>query len=130
MHTARSCSRPGGVSTPPRTRHPQDQAPPPPRTRHPPPRTEFLTHVSENITLLQTSFAGGNYLNGCSHGATAILSSQQMGCTGCQCQCSHDAIVTWTLNPIEPISCEKYIAVANLPCEQPLIFVHTLYRWL
>ena len=26
----------------------------------PPPWTEFLTHASENITLPQTSFAGGN----------------------------------------------------------------------
>ena len=33
---------------------PPDQAPPPLWT-------EFLTHASENITLLQTSFAGGNY---------------------------------------------------------------------
>ena len=28
-------------------------------SRYPPPRTEFLTHASENITLPQTSFAGG-----------------------------------------------------------------------
>ena len=28
-----------------------------------PPRTEFLTHASENITLPQTSFAGGNNTN-------------------------------------------------------------------
>ena len=36
---------------------------PPPETRHtpPPPRTAFLTHACENITLPQTSFAGGNY---------------------------------------------------------------------
>ena len=27
----------------------------------PPPWTEFLTHATENITLLQTSFVGGNY---------------------------------------------------------------------
>ena len=27
----------------------------------PPPRTEFLTHTTENITLAQTSSAGGNY---------------------------------------------------------------------
>ena len=26
-----------------------------------PPRTEFLTHATENITLPQTSFTGGNY---------------------------------------------------------------------
>ena len=31
-----------------------------PGTRHTPPWTEFLTHASENITLPQTSFAGGN----------------------------------------------------------------------
>ena len=35
----------------PGSRHPPDQAPP---------RTEFLTHACENITLPQTSFAGGN----------------------------------------------------------------------
>ena len=40
-----------GLETPP----PHDQAPPSP------PWTEFLTHPSENITLPQTSFAGGNY---------------------------------------------------------------------
>ena len=28
--------------------------------RQTPPWTEFLTHASENITLPQTSFAGGN----------------------------------------------------------------------
>ena len=46
MRTARSSSRPsgGGFST----------------RRPPPPWTEFLTHASENITLPQTSFAGGN----------------------------------------------------------------------
>ena len=29
----------------------------------PPPCTEFLTHAYENITLLQTSFAGGNEID-------------------------------------------------------------------
>ena len=79
MHTARSTSRGGGglASSPstsplgvgldqiplnfppwlwawrPLTR---DQAPPGPGT---PLWTEFLTHASENITLPQTSFAGG-----------------------------------------------------------------------
>ena len=83
MRNTRSSSHPGG--SPPGTpwsRHPLDQAPPEqvppgagnppdqasPWTRHPPPGagtplwTEFLTHTSENITLPQTSFAGGkNY---------------------------------------------------------------------
>ena len=67
MRTARSSSRPGGGVS---TRHPLEQAPPPrpgnpprPGTHTParadPPWTEFLTHASENITLPQTSFAGG-----------------------------------------------------------------------
>ena len=62
--------------TPPGAGTPQDQTPPGTRhppgpdslwTRHLPPPgpdpplwTEFLTHASENITLPQTSFAGGN----------------------------------------------------------------------
>ena len=60
MRTARSSSRPGEVSThiPPGAGTPQNQAPP--GTRHPHLWTEFLTHVCENITLPQTSFAGGN----------------------------------------------------------------------
>ena len=48
MRTAR------GSSTPPGSRHP------PPRPDPHPLWTEFLTHASENITLPQTSFAGGN----------------------------------------------------------------------
>ena len=85
MRTARSSSRPGGLhqapldQAPPGAGTPLDQASPtpqdqtPPGTRHtppgadPPPRdqapllwTEFLTHAYENITLPQTSFAGGN----------------------------------------------------------------------
>ena len=31
----------------------------------PPPQTKFLTHASENITLPQTSFAGGNKASKC-----------------------------------------------------------------
>ena len=50
--TARSSSRSSSSSS-----SPPDQAPP--GSRHPP-WTEFLTHASENITLPQTSFAGGN----------------------------------------------------------------------
>ena len=45
---------------PPETRHiPKDQAPPAPGTRHPPP-VNRITDTLKNITLLQTSFAGGN----------------------------------------------------------------------
>ena len=55
MRTARGSSRPGGA--PPGT--PPEQAPP--RSKYPPPWTEFLTHACENITLPQTSFAGGKY---------------------------------------------------------------------
>ena len=54
MRTARSSIH-RGVST----RHtPQEQTPI--QSRHPPLWTEFLTHAYENITLPQTSFAGGN----------------------------------------------------------------------
>ena len=77
MRTARSSSRPGGSPSgtlpreqaPPGSRHPPDQAPPrpgTPREQTSPPGpgtpllTEFLTHAYENITLPQTSFAGGN----------------------------------------------------------------------
>ena len=87
MRTASSSSCPGGFSwtrplqdqTPPGIKHPPgaDPTPPweqtspgadtpptsseqaPPGSR-PPPWTEFLTHASENITLPQASFAGGN----------------------------------------------------------------------
>ena len=60
MRTARSSGRPGGVST----RHPPGAGTPPgagiPHPAGPdPPWTEFLTHACENITLSQTSFAGG-----------------------------------------------------------------------
>ena len=44
-----------GLEPPPRTR-----SRPPPKDQAPSPWTEFLTHVCENITLPQTSFAGGN----------------------------------------------------------------------
>ena len=50
MRTARSSSRPGG--SPPGT---------PPPEADTPLWTEFLTHAYENITLPQTSFAGGKY---------------------------------------------------------------------
>ena len=58
----------GGSTRHPQTRYPPSQArhPPPdqapPRDQTPPPdqATEFLTHAYENITLPQTSFAGGN----------------------------------------------------------------------
>ena len=45
---------------PPTTTHtPSNHACPSPSNHAPPPWTEFLTHASENITLPQTSFAGG-----------------------------------------------------------------------
>ena len=77
MRTTRSSSRPRGVSTryppgpgtpppetrhPPGTRHPPEQTPPisgTPGTRHPPP-VNRMTNRCKNITLPQTSFAGGN----------------------------------------------------------------------
>ena len=73
MRTARSSSRPRGIGggveglhqapswdqAPPQTRHPPwDQARPP--VSGTPPWTETLTHATQNITLPQTSFAGGN----------------------------------------------------------------------
>ena len=66
MCTARSSSRPGVVST----RHPLGADPPgvgtpseqtPHGTRHPP--VNRMTNRCKNITLPQTSFAGGNNLN-------------------------------------------------------------------
>ena len=64
MRTARSSSRPGGVST----RHPISQTRPapqeqtPPKTRHPPgpdtPPVNRMTNRCKKITLPQTSFAG------------------------------------------------------------------------
>ena len=75
MRTARSSGRPGGLhQTPPWSRppgagtHPPEQAPPkdqtpqsshPPGSRHPPPMNR-MTDRCKNITLPQTSFAGGN----------------------------------------------------------------------
>ena len=75
MHTVRSSSCHGGVSTPPWQQTPPVADPPgsrahlwsrhippgsrPPLEQAPPLWTEFLTHACENITLLQTSFAGG-----------------------------------------------------------------------
>ena len=65
--------RPPGPGTPqeqpPQSRHPPRSRPPragtPPGSsspdQAPPLWTEFLTHAYENITLLQTSFAGGKY---------------------------------------------------------------------
>ena len=53
---------PGKVGSPPDT--PLGNRPPPEQTppgADPPPWTEFLTYACENITLPQTSFAGGKY---------------------------------------------------------------------
>ena len=47
-------------TTPPAARHAGIPPPPTPHPPPPPPWTEFLTHATENITLPQTSFAGGN----------------------------------------------------------------------
>ena len=59
MRTARSSIR-RGVSPPaPPSRHPPGADTPQEQTPPPPPWTEFLTHAYENITLPQTSFAGG-----------------------------------------------------------------------
>ena len=56
---------PGGFSTrhPPKSR-PRPGAAPPPREQTPF-WTEFLTQACENITLPQTSFAGGNNISKC-----------------------------------------------------------------
>ena len=66
MRTACGSSRPGGKGV--STRQPRDQTPldqalgaDPPGADTPSLWTEFLTHACENITLPQTSFAGGNY---------------------------------------------------------------------
>ena len=50
------------------------------------------------------------------------------GSYGIQCTCkySHGAITT-TLNPIQLISCNKQIAVAIPPCEQPLNHNNRVY---
>ena len=57
---------PGGLhQATPQSRHPMGADTPPeadtPREQTPPLWTEFLTHAYENITLPQTSFAGGKY---------------------------------------------------------------------
>ena len=73
LHQASPWSRHPPEQAPPQSRHPPppEQTPPeqaPPagwscdlqgKLGYPPPWTEFLTHASENITLSQTSFAGG-----------------------------------------------------------------------
>ena len=57
---------PATMHVPPATTHapPRNHACPPAMTHSPPPRTEFLTHASENITLPQTSFASGKNTSG------------------------------------------------------------------
>ena len=54
-----ACPPPSNHACPPTTLHPW-QPHTSPATTHTPLWTEFLTHASENITLPQTSFAGGN----------------------------------------------------------------------
>ena len=70
MRTAHSSSRPGGLHTPPPGPGTPIR-PDTPETRQPPPWTEFLTHATENITLLQTSFASGNKQWDCQKIATS-----------------------------------------------------------
>ena len=42
------------------------------------------------------------------------------GLYGIQCKCSHSAIETTEINPIQPISCQKLIVVTIASCEHPL----------
>ena len=79
---------PPGTRHPPGTTHPRDQTPPwdqaPPRpgtpgTRyHTPPPVNRITDKCKNITLPQTSFAGGNYSKraGTCHPATPCVKDQ------------------------------------------------------
>ena len=55
---------------------------------------------------------------GCSHNTIVnaiFIATNEL--YGIQNKCSHGATVT-TLNPLQPVSCEKYIAVVVVPCEQ------------
>ena len=45
--------------------------------------------------------------------------SQQIGSIGYHCNYSHGVIAIMTLNPMQPISCDKYIADAIAPYERP-----------
>ena len=45
--------------------------------------------------------------------------SQQIGFIAYHCKYSHGVIAIMTLNPMQPISCDKYIAVTIAPCERP-----------
>ena len=70
MRTARNSSRPGGLhqtpppgpGNPPRARHPPPEPGTPPPPEQAPPAVNRMTNRCKNITLPQTSFAGGkNY---------------------------------------------------------------------
>ena len=64
---------------------------------------------------------------GCSHTVIFIATN---GWYGIQCKCLSSVIATTELNSIQPIGCEKYIAVAIASCEQPFIFpLSSTGRW-
>ena len=78
MHTPLPC-------TPPTMHTPPPHMPPPcmpPCHAHPPPWTETLTHATQNITLPQTSFAGGKYEYSCL--LIAIFRKKEMGRQRCR----------------------------------------------
>ena len=72
-----------------------------------------LVHLHwKKRTKLYCSFCFvDDYLKGCSHDtiATAIFLLQQMSCVGIQCKCADGAIrsMAMSLNPMQPISCDK-----------------------
>ena len=58
----------------------------------------------------------------CSHDAIATaIFYRNKWVDEIQCKCSHGAVVTMTLNHLQPITSNKYIVVAIVSCEQPLI---------
>ena len=68
-------------------------------------------------------------LKDCSHGgfATVIFFSQQMSYFECQCKCSHGVLaITAILNSIQPINCDKQIAITIESCEQSLSLSTTM----
>ena len=66
----------------------------------------------------------------CSRGtiATTVYYLQLMGCMGFTWHHCHNCTIwTLTLNSVQPISCDKEIAVAIATCEQPLIQVWCIH---